>query len=107
MWQGFVGGPPFRADDVELEGPDIADIGLRVVTGGGSASQQAPLVRQDTKALRPSISSGVVDNDVNSTWSAPGARLAVELDDFLDIILCRRVENVIGADLFELRRLII
>src|SRR5207245_1213632 len=31
--------PAVRADDVELEGPDVADVGLRIVAGGGAAGQ--------------------------------------------------------------------
>src|SRR5260370_22908780 len=81
-----VVGPGVAADDVELEGPDVANVGLRVVARGGAAGQQPAVPLQGAEAFGPGIAAGVIDDDVH-TAAASGSRLAVEPVHLRDLIL--------------------
>src|SRR5258707_14004179 len=77
--------PAVAADDVELERPDVADVGLRVVAGGGAAGQQPALQLEGAEAFGPGLAAGVVDDDVDAA-AAPRARLAIHAMDLADIV---------------------
>src|SRR5690349_11799065 len=96
--------PAIAADDVELERPDVAEVSLGVVAGGGAAGQQAALQLEGAEALGPGLAAGVVDDDVDPA-AAPGPRLAVEAMDLGDVVLRLGVDHQVGAELLEARRL--
>src|SRR5258708_6217289 len=58
--------PAIGASDVELEGPDEAQILLGVVPGGCAAGQDPSLPVQRLERGYPGVATGEVDNDVNT-----------------------------------------
>src|SRR6266568_428739 len=69
--------PAIGAADVELEGPDETQVLLGIEAGGGPASQDSTLPAQRLEGGYPGVTTGEVDNDVDTAIEAAPMRLAV------------------------------
>src|SRR6185295_1958198 len=68
--------PAIRAEDLQLERPDVADVLARIEAGRGPAGEQAPAPAQATERRHPGVAAREVDDDIHPALEFPPARLA-------------------------------
>src|SRR6056297_3870465 len=69
-----------RANDLELEAPDIAQVLLRVMAGGRAAGQDRAAALHAFERGHPGVAAGEVDQDIHAALVVAALRLA-ELGD--------------------------
>src|SRR5262249_29683234 len=95
-----------RADDLELEGPDVAQILFGVVARGSAADQKLAAALEAAQRRLPGVAAGKVDHHVDATLVAAPLRLAVFLDRPFREIDLPNVDHLVGAELLELAHLV-
>src|SRR3989442_370549 len=93
-------GPPVRAEDGQLPPPDVADVGLGIVSRRGPAGEQAAALPKAPQAAHPGVGPGVVDHHVHPALACQAPDLAIELH--LAVI-----DQVIGAERPEARQFVL
>src|SRR5262245_29644812 len=96
-----------RADDLELEAPDVAQILLRVVAGGRAANEQLAAALEAAQRRMPGIPAGEVDHDVDAALVAPPLRLAVFLDRPFRPVGLGVVDRLVGAHFLQATELLV
>ena len=93
--------PAVRAQDLQLVGPDVADVGLGVEAGGGAAGEEAPAAAEALERRDPRVAAGVVDDHVDAAGIGAARGLAEEAMDLSREVDLRVVDDVIGAEVGE------
>src|SRR5712691_12937779 len=92
--------------DLELEAPDVAQVLLRVVTGGGAADHELAAALEAAQRRLPAVAAGEVDHHVDAAVVAAPLRLAVLLDRPFGEIGLLDVYHLVGAERLELAHLL-
>ena len=87
-----------RAEHLDLEGPDVAQVFLRIEAGGGTASEHLAAAMHDLERRHPGVAAGEVDDDVDAAFELAPVRLRVLGVHPLHEIFLGVVDDVIGAD---------
>src|ERR1700716_2636303 len=69
-----------RAEDFELEAPDVAQVLLRVVPRSRAADQELAAALEAAQRRMPGVAAGEIDHHVDAAVVAAALRLAVFLD---------------------------
>src|SRR5437867_3409376 len=96
-----------RADDLELEAPDVAQIFLRIIAGGRAANEKLATALEAAQRRMPGVPAGEVDHHVDAAFVAPPLRLAVFLDRPFRPVGLGVVDHLVGAHLLQAEELLI
>src|SRR5262245_17516034 len=95
-----------RADDLQLEAPDVAQVFLRVVARGRAANEHLAAALHAAQRRRPGVAAGEVDDHVHAALVGAPLRFAVFLDRPFREVGVLVVDDVVRAQLFQARDLV-
>src|SRR5438093_4246115 len=90
-----------RTDDLYFEAPDVAQVFLRIVTGGCAAHQDLAAALHAPERGLPGIPTGEIDHDIHATLVAAALGLAILLRYPFREIGLLIVDHLIGAEFLK------